>query len=113
MSRKQIHKAPRLHSTSGRPKPSVGDVPLWARVTSNGRAVVAGAADSLSLPVFDPNALSSSSLLTIANVAALLQVSTKTVLRLIDRGELDVIRIGRAIRIQPSAFALLIGRRAG
>ena len=113
MSRKQIHKAPRLHSKSNPPQRSVGVVPLWARVTSNGKAVVGRAPDSVSLPVFDPKALSSSSLLTISNVAALLQVSTKTVRRLIDRGELDTIRIGRAIRIQPTALSLLIGRRAG
>jgi len=113
MIRKQIRKAPRLRSKSDHPVRSVGDVPLWARVTSNGRAVVGRATDSVSLPVFDPNSLSSSSLLTIANVAALLQVSTKTVRRLIERGELDFIRIGRAIRIQPRALALLISRRAG
>jgi len=91
----------------------VGDVPLWARVTSNGRAVLGRAPDSVTLQAFDPKTLSPSSLLTIANVAALLQVSTKTVRRLIDRGELDVIRIGRAIRIQPGALAFLIGRSAG
>jgi len=87
-------------------------VPLWARVSCNGKAVVVGAAESVTLPAFDPKALSSSSLLTITNVAALLQVSTKTVRRLIDRGELDAIRIGRSIRIQPGALALLISRRA-
>ena len=113
MSRKQIHKAPRHHSKSERPQRSVGDVPFWARVTSNGGSVVGRATDSVSLPVFDPNVFSSSSLLTIANVAALLQVSTKTVRRLIDRDELDFIRIGRVIRIQPTALALLISRRAG
>ena len=113
MSRKQIHKAPRLRNKSDRPVRSVGDVPLWARVTSNGRSVVGRATKSVSLPTFDPKTLSSSSLLTIENVAALLQVSTKTVRRLIDRGELDAIRIGRSIRIQPTALALLIGRRAG
>ena len=113
MSRKQIHKASRLHSKSCRSHPSVGAVPLWARVSGNGRAVVGRAAESVTLPVLDPKALSSSSLLTIANVAALLQVSTKTVRRLIDRGELDAIRIGRSIRIQPMALALLISRCAG
>jgi len=112
MIRKQIRKAPRLRSKSDHPVRSVGDVPLWARVTSNGKAVVVGAAERMTLPVFDPNSLSSSSLLTIANVAALLQVSTKTVRRLIERGELDAIRIGRSIRIQPGALTLLISRRA-
>ena len=112
MRHKQIHNASRLYSTSDRPKPSVGDVLLWARGASNGR-VAGGVAHSVSLPAIDQSTLSTSSLLTIANVAASLQVSTKTVRRLIDRGELDAIRIGRAIRIQPTALALLISRRAG
>ena len=113
MSCKQIHKASRLQNQPNQPQRSVGDVPLWARVTSNGRAVLGRAPDSVTLQAFDPKTLSPSSLLTIANVAALLQVSTKTVRRLIEGGELDVIRIGRAIRIQPRALAFLIGRRAG
>ena len=112
MSRKQIHKTSRLHSKSGRPVRSVGDVPLWARGASNGRVVVGRAAESVTLPALDQSILSSSNLLTIANVAASLQVSTKTVCRLIDRGELDAIRIGRSIRIQPGALALLISLRA-
>ena len=112
MSRKQIHKALGPHSKSYRSHPPVGNVPLWARSPSNGRTVVVWALEDVSLLAFDPKTLSSSSLLTIANVAALLQVSTKTVRRLIERGELDVIRIGRAIRIQPKALALLISRRA-
>jgi excisionase family DNA binding protein len=112
MSRKQIHKTSRLHSKSDRPYPLVGDVPAWARDASYGRVVDGGAVASSSLLAFDQKALSSPNLLTIANVAASLQVSTKTVRRLIDRCELDAIRIGRSIRIQPEALKLLIGRRA-
>ena len=112
MRYKQIQKTSRLHSKSDRPYPSVGDVPAWARDTSNGKVVDGGAVASSSLLAFDQKALSSSNLLTIVNVAASLQVSTKTVRRLIDRGELDAIRIGRSIRIQPGALALLISRRA-
>jgi len=112
MRHKQIQKTSRLHSKSDRPYPSVDDVPSWARDTSNGREVDGGAVASSSLLAFDQKALSSSNLLTIANVAASLQVSTKTVCRLINRGELDTIRIGRSIRIQPEALKLLIGRRA-
>lgn len=41
-------------------------------------------------------------LCTIKEVAARLQVSSRTVRRLIDRGELSRIQIGRGIRIHPS-----------
>ena len=112
MRHKQIQKTSRLHSKSDLSHPSVGDVPACARDTSNGKVVDGDAVASSSLLAFDQKALSSSNLLTIANVAASLQVSTKTVRRLIDRGELDAIRIGRSIRIQPEALALLISRRA-
>ena len=112
MSRKQIHKASLLHSTSDRLKPSVGAVPTWARDTSNSRAVVGRAVEGVSLPAFDQTALFSSSMLTIANVAALLQVSPKTVRRLIDRGELGAIRIGRSVRIKPEILRALIERGA-
>ena len=112
MRHKQLQKTSRLHSKSDLSHPSVGDVPAWARDASYGRVVDGGAVASSSMPAIDQTVLSSSCLLTIANVAALLQVSTKTVRRLIDRGELDAIRIGRSIRIQPEALKLLIGRMA-
>ena len=112
MRHKQIQKTSRLHCKSDLSHPSVGDFPAWARDTSNGKVVDGGAVASSSMPAIDQTVLSSPNLLTIANVAALLQVSTKTVRRLIDRGELDAIRIGRSIRIQPEALKLLIGRMA-
>ena len=112
MRHKQLQKTSRLHSKSDLSHPSVGDVPAWARDTSNRKVVDGGAVASSSLRAIDQTALSSSSLLTIPDIAVLLQVSTKTVRRLIDRGELDAIRIGRSIRIQPEALALLISRMA-
>jgi excisionase family DNA binding protein len=51
--------------------------------------------------------LLSSRLLTIKDVAELLQVSTRTVQRLIDRGELAAVRIGRSVRIRPEAVQSL------
>lgn len=68
--------------------------------------------EGLPLPAIDQIALSSSTLLTTADVAALLQVSTKTVRRLIDRGELGAIRIGRNVRITPAILRALIERGA-
>lgn len=41
------------------------------------------------------------SLLTAEEVAAALNVSTKTVRRLISRGQLPAVRIGRAVRVRP------------
>ena len=43
-------------------------------------------------------------LLTTAAVAEYLSVSLSTVLRLIDRQELDVVRIGRAVRVPEEAL---------
>ena len=47
-------------------------------------------------------------LLTIKDVATILRVSTKTVRRSIDRGQLETVRIGRAIRIRPESVMRLI-----
>jgi excisionase family DNA binding protein len=41
-------------------------------------------------------------LLTVADVAKVLAVCTKTVRRLIDAGELPCVRIGNSIRVSPS-----------
>ena len=48
-------------------------------------------------------AASTFALLTVAAVADLLNVSTKTVRRMIMRGDLTAIRVGRAIRVHPDA----------
>jgi excisionase family DNA binding protein len=54
-------------------------------------------------------------LLTAADVAALLQVSVRTVRRLIAAGFLDVIQIGRSVRIAPEALKAMLaaGRHKG
>ncbi len=43
-------------------------------------------------------------LLTVAETASFFQVSEKTIRRLIDRGELPVVRLGRSVRIDPEAI---------
>jgi excisionase family DNA binding protein len=43
-------------------------------------------------------------LMTVDDVAAHLRVSTRTVRRMIKSGSLDVIRIGRAVRVTPQAL---------
>lgn len=47
-------------------------------------------------------------LLTLAQVASRLQVSMSTVYRLVDRGELKTIRIGRSYRVRPDDLAAYI-----
>ena len=49
-----------------------------------------------------PNSHDSDQLMTVAEVASQLQVSTRTIRRLIAAAELKVVRIGRAIRIRPA-----------
>jgi excisionase family DNA binding protein len=45
--------------------------------------------------------------LTVAECAALLAVDHKTVRRLIERGELPALRVGRALRISPDDLSAL------
>ena len=47
-------------------------------------------------------------LLNVAEVATYLQVSIRTVRRLIASGELEVIRIGRAVRVSEAALNTLL-----
>ena len=56
--------------------------------------------------------LPSSGLLTIQTVALVLSVSTKTVRRLITRGQLQIVRIGRSVRIKPEILRALIEKGA-
>ena len=51
------------------------------------------------------------SLLSIAKVASLLDVSEKTVRRLIDAGDLVVHRVGRQLRISEADLAAFVARR--
>jgi excisionase family DNA binding protein len=47
-------------------------------------------------------------LLTVGQVAERLQISPRTVWRLIHDGRLPAVRIGRAVRLHPDAVAALI-----
>lgn len=48
--------------------------------------------------------------LKVAEVAAKLRVDARTVYRMIDRGELQAIRVGRLIRIPAAALETMIGQ---
>lgn len=52
--------------------------------------------------------MSQDQLLTLAQVAERLQVSMSTVRRLVDRGALKTVRIGRNIRVRPEDLAKYI-----
>jgi excisionase family DNA binding protein len=48
---------------------------------------------------------------TAAEVATRLNLSVRTIRRMIADGRLPVLRIGRAVRIRPDTLATLIGQR--
>lgn len=50
-------------------------------------------------------------LLTVHEAAEQLTVSVKTVRRMIDKGELDAVRIGRSVRIEQSELDSILNRR--
>ena len=50
-------------------------------------------------------------LLTILQVADILQASTRTVRRFIESGELEVVRVGRLVRIRPEALTAFLDKR--
>ena len=64
------------------------------------RSIVASAAN--------PQERRPSELLTVAEAASRLRVSTKTIRRVIARGGLHAVRIGRAVRIDPQEIERLI-----
>lgn len=49
---------------------------------------------------------------TVKQVSEVLQVTPMTVYRLVSRGELDAVRIGRSVRITQSELDRLIGGEA-
>lgn len=49
-------------------------------------------------------------MLTVQEVAQRLHISTRTVLALIQRGELEAVRVGRSVRIEPAALRAYIER---
>jgi excisionase family DNA binding protein len=52
-------------------------------------------------------------LLTVDQVAEILQACTRTVRRHIDSGELEVVRIGRLVRIRPEAVEAFLHQMTG
>lgn len=48
--------------------------------------------------------------LKVAEVAAKLRVDVRTVYRMVDRGELQAVRVGRLIRIPTGALEAMIGQ---
>src|SRR5262245_29996237 len=73
-----------------------GEIPAWSSCPKHDRAQIRAALRSgppeCSSPV--------SRLMTVAETAAFLSVSTKTVRRLIAQGALDYVKIGRSIRLR-------------
>jgi excisionase family DNA binding protein len=49
-------------------------------------------------------------MLTVAETASFLQVSEKTIRRMIAAGQLPVVRIGRSIRIRPEVIENIVRR---
>ncbi len=62
--------------------------------------------ETLSVPIADPERL-----LTVGQVAKLLQVCNASVYKLCEKGELEHTRILNSIRIAPADLSYLIGRR--
>jgi excisionase family DNA binding protein len=48
--------------------------------------------------------------MTVTEAATALRVSTKTVRRMLDRGELDCVRVGRLVRIRAEDIGHYIGQ---
>lgn len=52
----------------------------------------------------------SASFLTVKEVGAQLRVSDRTIRRLIARGQLEAVRLGRSVRISPSSLERMLNR---
>ena len=59
-----------------------------------------------------PHPTSANPLLTASEVAVILHVSLRTVRRLIASNELEVVRIGRSVRVQASVLQAFIAKGA-
>ena len=79
-------------------------IPKQARLTEDAPAVVASHPQSRSSrtrPNATPTADSAPALLTTHEAAALLHVHPRTVQRLVERGQLEAVRLGTAVRFDP------------
>jgi len=100
-----------LSCSAVRVKPIPVDVPAWARQQPSDStprekfdSFITGRPHS-NLPPIDR-------LITVAEAAMILHVSTKTVRRLIEQGELDSVRIGRSVRIRPADVERIIPEKS-
>ncbi len=89
---------------------SLAGLPEWARLvcSTESKAQIIPASSLLVPQLPSTGGGSRGGLLKVVDAAALLNVSTKTIRRLIQRGELRAVRIGCAIRIQPEDIERLI-----
>ncbi len=108
----QNHKPPRGSSRTVRNAALVDTVPAWARANDRPQLGGHGQQATHSSQDHDGPLSLSTGLLTVESVAAVLNVSVKTVRRLISRGELQIVRIGRNIRIKPDILEALIDGRS-
>ena len=108
----QNHKPLRGSSRTVRNAALVGTVPDWAQASDRLRLGGHGHQATRKSQDNDGPLSLLSGLLTVQSVAAVLNVSVKTVRRLISRGELQIVRIGRNIRIKPDILKALIDWRS-
>jgi excisionase family DNA binding protein len=89
---------------------NVAAVPAWARLERQ-RPTQRRAREIANVDADPAASACLPRLLTVAEVAEGLRVSAKTIRRMVARGELQVIRIGRAVRIMETEYIRLVGRR--
>ncbi len=89
---------------------SSAGLPEWARLgySAESNAQIVPASSLLVPQLPSTGGGPKGSLLTVADTAARLNVATKSIRRLIKRGHLRAVRVGRAIRIQPEAIEQLL-----
>jgi excisionase family DNA binding protein len=94
-------------------KPFGGDqLPAWIKRRPIGKAV--GSSRSVEKSVLPPTRTGRGPLalpkqvLTVAETASFFQVSEKTIRRLIERGELPIVRIGRSVRIRQEVIETIV-----
>ena len=100
MFQKPPHRRPDLTDpTRSSKRPRTSDLPAW--VLAAPKQVEGTAADKV-VP------LAADDLLTLAEVAQYLRVSTRTVSRMIKSGRLPAKRVGRAVRIERSRLITML-----
>ena len=90
-----------------------GDLPAWVRARPSTKT--APSPRTVAKPITpasnlgpDGKRYTPKRLLTVAETASFFQVSEKTIRRMIERGELPFVRIGRSIRIDPEVIEKIV-----